>query len=79
MPKESAYFLVENLTGERDAKRIKNGLNTIPGVTSVSVNAHDRRVAVDFDNSGTSHDRIEQQLGGLGYQIIGQSGEEHIM
>ncbi len=79
MPKESAYFTVENFKDSRDAKRIKNGLGTIHGVTSVSVNTHDRRVAVDFDNSGTSHDRIEHRLCSLGYQITAQSGEEHIM
>lgn len=79
MPKESAYFTISKMADKADVKRIKNGINTIPGVTSVSVNAHDGRIAVDFDNSGVSHERIEQRLLSLGYQINAQSGEEHIM
>lgn len=39
MATQSAYFQVENLSGRRDVSRIKQGLDTISGVTSVSVNA----------------------------------------
>jgi hypothetical protein len=35
----------------------------------VSVNQENRRVAIDFDNTGVSHGQIMERLGALGYEI----------
>ena len=56
MAKESAYFTVGGISGKHDVKEIKRGLDTLPGVLSVSVGGG--RVAVDFDTTGTRRDRI---------------------
>ena len=37
MAKESAYFTVGGISGKHDVKEIKRGLDTLPGVLSVSV------------------------------------------
>ena len=79
MAKESAYFTIENLNGKHDLKEIKRELDTIRGVISVSVNTENHNVAVDFDNSGVSHDKIKNNLNKLGYIISAETGEEHIM
>ena len=69
MAKESAYFTVGGISGKHDVKEIKRGLDTLPGVLSVSVSS-DGRVAVDFDTTGVQGDRIGKQLADMGYQVI---------
>ena len=55
MAKESAYFTVGGISGKHDVKEIKRGLDTLPGVLSVSVGGG--RVAVDFDTTGTRREK----------------------
>mgnify|MGYP000031381192 FL=1 len=69
MPSESAYMIVERVSGKHDLKEIKRGLDRLHGVTSVSVNPSHNLVAVDYDSSGTSYDAIEHQLNTLGYEV----------
>jgi copper chaperone CopZ len=69
MPKESISVTVSNLRGKQDLKQIKKKLGVLPGVASVSVNQENRRVAIDFDNTGVSHGQIMERLGALGYEI----------
>ena len=68
MAKESAYFTVGGISGKHDVKEIKRGLDTLPGVLSVSVGGG--RVAVDFDTTGTRRDRIGKQLAEMGYPVL---------
>ena len=68
--KTSAYFTVQGISGKHDVKEIKRGLDTLPGVLSVSV-GDDGRVAVDFDTTGIQSGRIEKQLADMGYQVQG--------
>lgn len=79
MPKESAYFRVESLDSKRDVKDIKRQLDAIPGVISVSINAEEAKVAVDFDNSGVKQADIRNRLVESGYDVASVSGEEHVM
>lgn len=79
MSKESAYFVIPNLNGKHDLKQIKKEVDSIPGVISVSVSSENKRVAVDFDNSGVTHSQIENKLSKAGFNIEKDSGEEHIM
>ena len=69
MTKASACFTVGGISGKHDVKDIKRGLDTLPGVSSVSV-SNDGRIAVDFDTTGTQCDRIEKQLADMGYQVL---------
>ena len=69
MEKESACFTVGGISGKHDVKEIKRGLDTLPGVLSVSV-GDGGRVAVDFDTTGTRRDRIGKQLAEMGYPVL---------
>ena len=69
MTKASACFTVGGISGKHDVKDIKRGLDTLPGVSSVSV-SNDGRIAVDFDTTGRQRDRIEKQLADMGYQVL---------
>lgn len=69
MAKASAYFTVGGISGKHDVKDIKRGLDTLPGVLSVTV-SNESRVSVDFDTTGVQSDRIEKQLADMGYQIV---------
>lgn len=79
MPKESAYFIVDHISGMHDVKEIKQQLDTLPGVISVSVNQKKQRVAVDFDNTGVKCEKIRDRISDLGYTITADKAEEHIM
>lgn len=69
MPHESAYFIVENIGGKHECKDIKQKLDTLHGVSSVSVNTEHHLVAVDYDSSGVSYDGIEHCLNKMGFEI----------
>jgi len=79
LPKESAYFTVNNLSGKHDTKIIKQQLDTFPGVISVSVSQQKKCVAVDFDNTGVDSDRLEKKMNELGFEVSASKSEEHIM
>ena len=73
MTKANVCFTVGGISGKHDVKEIKRGLDTLPGVLSVSVGGG--RVAVDFDTTGTRRDRIGKQLAEMGYPVLdGQTG-----
>ena len=76
MAKASACFTVGGISGKHDVKDIKRGLDTLPGVLSVSV-SDDGRVAVDFDTTGVQSDRIGKQLADMGYQVL--NTDDHTM
>ena len=69
MTKASACFTVGGISGKHDVKEIKRGLDTLPGVLSVTVSG-ESRVSVDFDTTGVQSDRIEKQLADMGYQVV---------
>lgn len=70
MSKASVYFSLSPVDGKHDVKEIKNALDALPGVLSVSVNDGSGQVAVDFDTTGVQRARIQTQLEKLGYEIL---------
>jgi len=76
--KVSAYFEISNLNGKHGVKEIKKEIDKIKGVISVSVNEIGR-VAVDYDSTGTTNERLESDISKLGYEIHSQKNEKHIM
>lgn len=70
MSKASAYFTLRSVDGKHDVKEIKKVLDTLPGVSSVSVNEGTNHVAVDFDTTGIQSDRIQKQLEKSGFEIL---------
>lgn len=79
MSKASMYFELENIDGKRDVAKLKQQIDTLPGVISVSVNQERKSVAVDFDTTGASQNQIRAQLDGLGFAICEEHFENHIM
>ena len=64
----STYFSLENAGDKQDEKLLKRGLDTLPGVTSVSLSGRGC-VAVDYDSTGVRQEEIRQQVQELGYQL----------
>ena len=79
MSKESAYFQISNITGNHDSKELKRKLDAFHGVLSVSVNAEKNTLAVDYDNTGLTCNRLEKRLEQLGYQVESCKTENHRM
>ena len=67
----STYFSLENAGDKHDEKLLKQGLDMLPGVTSVSLS--DRGcVAVDYDSTGVRQEQIRRKVQELGYQLRGE-------
>lgn len=66
----SAYFSLENAGSKHDIKRLKQGLDALPGVTAVSVSGQGC-LAVDYDSTGTRQEEIRQKIQELGFQLRG--------
>ncbi len=67
----STCFSLENAGDKHDEKLLKRELDTLPGVTSVSVS--DRGcVAVDYDSTGVRQEQIRRKVQELGYQLRGE-------
>jgi copper chaperone CopZ len=77
LPKASAYFMVNGISGKHDVKDIKRELHTLQGVSSISVG--DKRIAVDYDPSGIGRDRIQRKIEKLGYEVSEVYSEDHRM
>lgn len=70
---ESATFKIDELSGHHTAKLVKQTLNTLPGVTSVSINQETDRVVVDFDSTGVTQHMIKNKLIQLGLGITAEN------
>lgn len=70
MAKTSVRFSLSKLDGKHDVKEIKQGLDALPGVLSVSISNSAKNVTVDFDTTGVQSSRIKQQLEKMGYDIL---------
>lgn len=68
MARLSTYFSLEGTGDPHDAKRLKRELDTLPGVTSVSV-SDSGRLAVDYDSTGVRQEEIRQKVRELGFWI----------
>lgn len=79
MSKESAYFILDDISGSHGAKELKRELGRFPGVLSVSVNAEKNSLAVDFDSTGVDAGRLKRHVEKLGYNAELEKNEEHIM
>jgi len=67
MSMESIRLKVETVRGKHNVKELKRELDTIRGVTSVSVSGN--IVAVDYDATGANRDMIIEKMEKLGYDV----------
>ena len=69
MAQKSLYVEVDKAVGLHDTKLLKRALDSMPGVTSVSIDEQHNNIAVDYDDTGVSSAQIQQKLQLLGYPI----------
>lgn len=79
LSKQSAYFRVPGLSGNRGSNEIKERVAQIPGVLSVSVNRSTNKVAVDYDSTGTSCEKIKEKIEEAGFEAQLLANQNHIM
>ena len=79
MSKASAYFIVNDIEGSGDIKKIKNDLDKLSGVISVSMNTKINSVAVDFDTTGIRKNQLFERLENMGYNVSETNYKVHIM
>lgn len=77
--KASAYFRVDDIKGNHGVKELKRELDTLRGVTSVSVSTLSNSIAVDYDTTGENRDVIKKKIEQLGYNILESHTDKHIM
>lgn len=65
----STRFSLEQPADRHAVKQLKRELDTLPGVTSVSVSGS--RLAVDYDPTGVRRADIQQKVQSLGFGIRG--------
>ena len=63
----STHFSLDHPADRHAAKQLKRELDTLAGVTSVSVSGS--RMAVDYDRSGVRREDIQQKIQSLGFGI----------
>ena len=64
----SVYFSLEDPAEKHEAALLKRELDTLPGVTSVSV-SDSGCLAVDYDTSGVRQEQIRQKVQELGFRL----------
>ena len=79
LAKESIYFELSEMNNRQDPKAIKKGVDTLQGIISVSVNSTSKKVAVDFDSTGTNGEEITQKIKELGFELQIIDKQKHIM
>ena len=79
MSKASIYFTLGKIDSKQEVAGIKQELDTLPGVLSVSVSGQNKRVAVDFDTTGVDSEKLRHKLEKLGYEVQSVHAEDHIM
>ena len=62
----SARFSLDQINDQHDIKRLKQGLDALPGVTSVS-GSDSGSLAVDYDSTGTRQEDIRKKIQELGF------------
>lgn len=79
MSKDSVYVTVLNMGGKHDAVQIKEKLDELRGVLSVSVNQKSSKIAVDYDSTGVQEDQIRKTIECMGFQILSAVRDSHPM
>lgn len=69
---QEAKFNVNGMTCSSCEEHIKNEVNKLPGIVTVSANSKEGSVNVKFDNSKTSISELEKSINITGYTIIGK-------
>ncbi len=77
MSKATAKLKLEKDADKHGEKALKRGLDTIPGVTSVSVSGD--KVAVDYDTSAVNQDMLVNEAEKLGFSLTSYESDINIL
>lgn len=67
MSHHTADFRVPSLWGKRGTVELKQKLENVGGVVSVSINSSINRVSIDYDNMNTSCEKIKETIEASSY------------
>jgi copper chaperone CopZ len=79
LAKESIYFTIPDMDKGHDPKKLKEQIDKLHGIISVSVSSDTGKVAVDYDSTGTDGNEIKRQIEKLGFSPKMTRHDEHIM
>jgi copper chaperone CopZ len=65
--------------GKHGTKELKRALDALEGVISVSISQQNSSIAVDYDTTGESCERIQNKIQALGYEVLDTRLDKHIM
>ena len=68
MSQLSTYLSLDDVHGKHDVNQLKRELDTLPGVTSVSI-SENGCLAVDYDSTGIRQEEIRQKIQELGFLV----------
>ena len=68
MSQLSTYFSLDDVHGKHEVNQLKRELDTLPGVTSVSI-SDTGCLAVDYDSTGVRQEQIRQKVLDMGFQL----------
>lgn len=68
--KESVCFTVGDVGGRHHAKEVKRALDALGGVISVSVSRKSGSIAVDYDATSESCEKLQKKIRNLGYSVL---------
>lgn len=74
---EKASFEIEELSGRHTGNLVKQALDTLTGVMSVSINQQTDHVAVSYDSNDVSRQKIKEKLVEQGLSVTAESGAQH--
>ena len=79
MSKSTVYLTVSGAGDRHSSKGLKQGLDELRGVISVSVTDDGETIVVDYDSSGIDAKGISHQIQELGYDAQIKWDRDHIV
>ncbi|PKP25161.1 MAG: heavy metal transporter [Bacteroidetes bacterium HGW-Bacteroidetes-2] len=74
---QEATFNVSGMTCASCEAHVKNEVNKLPGIVSVSANSKEGNAFVKFDNSKTNKEAIIKSIDATGYKVTGEVANEN--
>ena len=69
MAENRAEFVVQGLTSEEDAGKIREGLEGVDGVMAIELDPETGEANVDYDYDLIAEERVKRAVRDLGYEV----------
>lgn len=73
----TVHFRVPSLWGKRGTAELKQKIENVGGVVSVSINSSINRISIDYDNLNTSCGKIKEIIEAAGYSSEVIANHDH--